>query len=122
MPFTLDESSLLIKGRKGDSASFTFDFNQDISAYTVHFYIKKNMKDTDESIIITKEYVNPFTSAVVVNLTTEDTNKLTVQTNSYTTYYWGLKITNGENFAQTVIPQEFKNPPMMNIYPSVGGI
>lgn len=120
MPFTIDESSLLIKGRKGDTASFTFNFNQDISAYTVSFYIKKNMNVSET--IIEKEYKNPVSTSVTVNLTTEDTEKLTAQANSYTTYYWGLKISNGVNFAQTIIPQEFKNPPMMYIYPEIGGV
>jgi len=120
MPFTLDESSLLIRGRKGDTASFTFDFNKDISAYTVHFYVKKNINDTEP--IIEKEYANPTTTFVVVNLTTDDTAKLSSQANSYNTYYWGLKINAGNEFAQTIIPQEFKNPPMMYVYPEIGGV
>ncbi len=119
MPFTIDADSLLIKGRKGDTASFTFDFNQDISAYTVHFYVKKNISDATP--IIKKEYVNPQTTAITVNLNSEDTQKLRPQINSYSTYYWGLKVSNGINFAQTIIPQEFKNPPMIYIYPEIGG-
>lgn len=120
MPFTIDESSLLIKGRKGDTASFTFDFNSDISDYTVHFYVKKNVNDLTP--VISKEYANPETSAVTVNLTTDDTGKFIAQANSYTTYYWGLKINNGKDFAQTIIPQEFRNPPMMYIYPAIGEV
>lgn len=120
MPFTIDEESLLIKGRKGDTASFTFNFNRDISAYTVNFYVKKSM-NTQEAVI-EKKYINPSSTAVTVNLTTQDTQKLTARADSYTTYYWGLKITNGNDFAQTMIPQEFKNPPMMYIYPEIGGI
>lgn len=119
MPFTIDEDSLLIKGRKGDSASFTFNFNQDMSDYTIYFYVQKNINSTET--IIEKEYANPSASSVTVNLTTEDTEKLSALNNSYNTYYWGLKITNGTEFAQTVIPQEFQNPPMMYIYPEIGG-
>lgn len=119
MPFTIDENSLLIKGRKGDTASFTFDFNQDISAFTVSFYVKKNMKTSD--LVIEKIYANPATNSVTVNLTTTDTEKLTASANSYNTYYWGIKLSNGNEFAQTIIPQEFKNPPMMQIYPEIGG-
>lgn len=119
MPFTIDEESLLIKGRKGDSASFTFNFNQNISAYTVHFYVQKNINSTET--IIEKEYKNPPSTAITVNLTTEDTDKLSAINNSYNTYYWGLKISNGTEFAQTIIPQEFKTPPMMYIYPEIGG-
>jgi len=119
MPFTLEESSLLIRGRKGDTASFTFDFNKDISAYTVHFYVKKNINDTEA--IIEKKYENLNSTYVVVNLTTADTGKLSSQAGSYNTYYWGLKINSGTEFAQTIIPQEFKNPPMMYVYPEIGG-
>lgn len=120
MPFTIDEDSLLIKGRKGDTASFTFNFNRDISDYTVSFYVKKNINSPEA--IIEKSYVNPTTTSVTVNLTTVDTEKLTSQANSYSTYYWGLRISNGSAFVQTLIPQEFKNPPMMYIYPEIGGI
>ena len=118
MPFTIDESSLLIKGRKGDTASFTFNFNKDISAYNVSFYVKKNLNTTD--LIIEKEYEKPSITSVTVNLTKTDTEKFTAQSNSYSTYYWGLKLSNGESFVQTIIPQEFKNPPMMYIYPEIG--
>jgi len=57
-----------------------------------------------------------------VNLTTQDTEKLSAQVNAYSTYYWGLKINNGSEFAQTIIPQDFKNPPMMYVYPEIGGV
>lgn len=119
MPFTIDEDSLLIKGRKGDSASFTFNFNQNMSDYTIYFYIQKNINSTEA--IIEKGYANPASTSITVNLTSEDTEKLTALNNSYNTYYWGLKIIKSSGFAQTIIPQEFKNPPMMYIYPEIGG-
>lgn len=119
MPFTLDEDSLLIKGRRGDTASFTFNFNQSMSAYTIYFYVQKNINSTDT--IIEKSYTETPGTSVTVNLTTEDTEKLSALNNSYNTYYWGLKITNGTDFAQTLIPQGFNNPPMMYIYPEIGG-
>lgn len=120
MPFTIDEESLLIRGRKGDTASFTFEFDYDLSGYTVHFYIKKNLNSSDEIII--KEYTNLTGTSVDVDLTIEDTEKLTSLANSYSTYYWGMKISKGTDYVETVIPQEFKNPPMMYIYPEIGGI
>jgi len=119
MPFTIDVDTLLIKGRRGDTASFTFDFQQDISTYTVSFSIKKNIND--EAPIVEKEYVNPSSQSVTVNLTSDDTQKLATNRDSYGEYYWGVKISNGINFAQTIIPQEFNNPPMMLIYPEIGG-
>lgn len=118
MPFTIDKNSLLIRGRKGDTASLVFDFNQDISDYTVYFLIKKSINSSEA--IIEKIYRNPEENSITVKLTTEDTNKLSVLSNSYNTYYWGLKVTKGTDFAQTIIPTEFKNPPMMYIYPEIG--
>ncbi len=119
MPFTINEESLLIKGRRGDTATFNFNFNQNLSDYEVYFYIKKNLNTTDS--IVEKQYKNPRSASVTVHLTEEDTVKLTSQANSYTVYYWGLKIKNGNEFVQTIIPKEFKNPPMMYIYPEIGG-
>lgn len=119
MPFTIDKDSLLIRGRQGDTASLAFNFSKDISDYTVYFYVKKNINSSE--VIIKKECANPATTYVTVELTAEDTEKLTSLANSYNTYYWGLKITKGTEFVKTIIPQEFKNPPMMYIYPEIGG-
>lgn len=120
MPFTIDEDSLLIKGRKGDTASFTFNFKQNMSDYNIHFYVKKNINDAQ--VVLEKIYEKPQSTSVLVNLTANDTEKLTALNNSYNIYYWGLKINIGTAFVQTIIPQEFKNPPMMYIYPEIGGM
>ena len=120
MPFTIDEETLLIKGRKGDTASFTFNFNQDISNYTVSFYIKKTLNAVTP--VIEKSYANPNSTAVTVNLTIADTENLSSVPNSYSTYYWGIKLSRGEDFAQTIIPQGFNNPPQMYIHPEIGGV
>jgi len=118
MPFTIDEDTLLIKGRKGDTASFTFDFGQDISDYTVSFYVKKNITADP---IIEKTYAIPSSTSVTIALTTTETEELSSHGSAYGIYYWGVKLTNGTSFAQTLIPQEFNNPPMMYIYPEIGG-
>lgn len=119
MPFTIDEDSLLIRGRKGDSASFTFDFEHDISDYTVHFYMKKI---DSANAIIEKIYENPTGKAVTVILDSADTQKLVSPPGAYGIYYWGLKLVDAENFyAETIIPAGFKNPPMAYIYPEIGG-
>lgn len=118
MPFTIDKESLRIQGRKGDSGSINFDFNQDISDYMVHFYVQKNIDSS--STIIEKTYANPQESVITVKLTSEDTEKLSASLN-YTTYYWGLKITKGTDFSKTLFPEDFKNPPEMLIYPKIGG-
>ena len=118
MPFTIDETTLLIKGRKGDSASFTFDFNQDMSAYNIEFFVKKNPSST--TAIIEKIYENPSTEAVTVELLPAETDLLTSKPNSYETYYWGLVVSIGTTFRQTVIPTLFNTAPQMYIYPEIG--
>lgn len=120
MPFTINEDSLLIRGRKGDSATFTFDFNQDMSDYKIDFFIKKNI-DSKETII-KKEYANPVEQVVSVTLTSEDTSKLSANGNTYQVFYWGLRVSKGTDYVQTIIPTEFNNPPMMYIYPEIGGV
>lgn len=118
MSFTIDEDSLTIKGRKGDSAEFTFNFDKDISSYTVSFYVKKGVNDT--TALIEKTYTNQIGQNVTVMLTPADTNKLTSKANSYSTYFWGLRISIGNTFAQTLIPSGFSPAPMMYIYPEIG--
>lgn len=120
MPFTIDEESLLIKGRKGDTATFNFDFNQDMSDYTIHFYVKKNINSTE--LVIDKKCEKPVDPLVVIKLTADDTGKLSANGVNYNTYYWGVRISKGTDFVQTIIPQEFGNPPMMYIYPEIGGV
>lgn len=120
MPFTIDTESLLIRGRRGDTASFTLNFEQEISQYTVSFFVKKNVGD--EEAIIQKNYEKPQGRSLIINLTSEDTKKLFAQPNSYSTYNWGLKIGIGNEFVQTLIPQNFDSAPKMYIYPEVGGI
>lgn len=117
MPFTIDEDSLLIRGRKGDTASFYFHFDEDISDCVVNFYIKQNI--TSNTMVITKTYTNPTDSSITVNLTTDDTSKLESNGANYKVYYWGLKVTKGTDYVETVVPKDFHNIPMMYIYPKV---
>lgn len=119
MGFTIDTGSLLIKGRKGDTASFTFNFNKDMSAYEIKFWIKKNLND--ETPVVAKEYVGNATGAVTINLTSDDTDKLKTKGSDYGVYYWGLKINIGTEFAQTLIPSDLQNPPMLYVYPEIVG-
>lgn len=117
MPFTIDQESFLIKGRQGDTASLTFNFSQNMSAYTAHFYVKKRLRDTET--VIEKEYPSPA-NFITIELTSEDTQKLVSKTDSYSVYYWGLKITKEDGFAQTIVPKEFNKPPKMYVYPEIG--
>lgn len=119
MSFSIDEDSLTIKGRKGDTASFTFEFENNLSGYALDFVIKKGINDSEP--IITKSFANLSTNSIVVNLTSEDTTKFSVPSNTYGTYYWGLKISNGRDFVQTLIPDNLGNPPLFLVYNEVVG-
>lgn len=121
MPFEINPDSLLIKGRRGDSGSFTFDFDQDLSEYCVDFYVKRNLNDPDDKTIIKKSYKNIEGTVVTIDLLPSETEKLLTRSDSYVQYYWGLKIHIGDSFAQTIIPMEFKNAPIMCVYPQLGG-
>lgn len=119
MSFTIDEDSLTIKGRKGDTASFTFEFENNLSGYALDFVIKKGVNDSEP--IITKSFSNLSTNSIAINLTSEDTAKFSVPPNTYGTYYWGLKISNGRDFVQTLIPDDLGNPPLFLVYNEVVG-
>lgn len=119
MSFTIDEESLTIKGRKGDSASFTFEFENNLSGYILNFVVKKGVNDSNT--IISKSFSNLSTNSIAINLTPEETGKFSVPANTYGTYYWGLKISNGKDFAQTLIPNELENPPLFLVYNEVVG-
>lgn len=123
MPFIIEQESLTIKGRRGDSAMFTFelDTTMNLTGACLHFYVKRNINDSDDKVIIKKEYNDLSTKAISIILTSEDTSKLLVQNNSYAEYYWGLKIHNGIEFAQTLIPSEFKSAPKLIVYPEIVG-
>jgi len=117
MPFTIDEDNLLIKGRKGDTASFRFDFEEDISAYTVTFGI---VSEIGSDPIIEKTFENPTTQYVDVELSTTDTELLDADGDSPGIYYWYLKRVTDTTFAETIIPEDFKPAPQFRVYPEIG--
>lgn len=119
MAFTIDKESLLIKGRRGDSASFTLNFDFDLSAYNVYFYVKKNIASS--TTIIEKEYKNPSGTSLAISLTSADTRLLTSVANTFSTYYWGVKLSSGDDYVETIIPNDFSHFPMMLVYPEIGG-
>ena len=117
MTFQLDENSLMISGYKGDSASFTFNFDRDISDSTVVFLIKKNFSDSEDNAVIKKEFANSSNNFVQLNLTEEDTLKLGTPSATYRDYYWSLKIKVGGELVQTLVPDEFGSNPVFRVYP-----
>lgn len=119
MSFTIDENSLTIKGRKGDSASFTFEFENDLTGFNLDFEIKKNLNGSDA--IITKTFSNIQNNAIEIILSAEDTSKFPTVMGNYLSYHWGLKIYDDMGFAQTLIPDDLNTPPLFLIYPEVVG-
>lgn len=123
MPFTINQDTLLINGRKGDTASFSFNFGKDISMYTVNFFIKKNMYD--KVPIVSVSVAGSVSGTATVNLTSTNTDKLIISKNEdFGSYYWGLRLedaaTNGVDFSQTLIPKDISNPPELYVYPEIG--
>lgn len=118
MPFSIEEDSMTIRGRRGESVSLKFDFNQDISDYTVHFYVTNNAQMP--SVVLEKTYENTEQQVVTVSLTADDTKQLKSQARTPNTYFWWLKITKGTEFAKILIPQDVDNPPTLYIYPGIG--
>lgn len=117
MAFKLDEKNFMISGYKGDSASFTFKVNSEISDYSLCFYVKKNINDPEEKAIFTKEFVNPVDNTAVLELSSEDTSKFLTKNSCFHDYYWSLKIKNNNGYVQTLIPNNFEEVPVFRVYP-----
>lgn len=111
--------SLTVTGRRGDSASFTIEFEQDMSRYNVVFQVKKNSNDSDSAAIVRKEVKNPVGKSVTFNLTSDDTLKFKSSNDGYGQYIWGVKVYNGIDFAQTLIPMGNRPAPIFMVFPSI---
>ena len=120
MGFKLDEGTLAIKGRRGDSASLSFAFPQDkdISAYDITFIVA----DIEGNTIITKKVEKPTTQIVEIKLTENDTKLVHSNGKAAREYSWGFKVNVGIDFVQTIIPQEFNASPKFIVYPAIGEI
>ena len=117
MTFEINEKTLMISGYKGDTASFTLQFNQDISLSNVYFFVKKNVNDPEEKAVLKKEFFTPANNLVNLKLTENDTKKLGGSNSSFNDYFWGLKIKIGDDFVQTIIPNTFGANPVFRVYP-----
>ncbi|MDD3237115.1 MAG: hypothetical protein PHV37_03355 [Candidatus Gastranaerophilales bacterium] len=117
MTFNLDEKTFMISGYKGDSASFTFKINTDISQYNLYFFVKKHLNDTEAKSVIAKEFKNPQNGIVCMNLTADETNSLSTKKSCFQDYYWSLKIKADNGFVQTLIPNNFNDVPVFRVYP-----
>ena len=119
MPFKiLDDLSII--GRKGDSASFTFEFeDNDISSYDFIFQVKKDITDTDQNAILRKCIKNPTGNSITIELLPEDTLSVTTVGSGYTTLCWGLKAYISDSYAQTLIPKDNTPAPRFSLLPAI---
>lgn len=117
MTFEINNKTLMISGYKGDTASFTFQFNEDISNSTVCFIVKKNVNDLEEKAVLKKEFISPTAQAIQLKLTESDTLKLGTPNSSFKDYYWSLKIKANNDFVQTLIPNAYEASPIFRVYP-----
>ena len=124
MTFIIDDTKLTMRGWKGDSGSFVFNFDtdMDLSSCQVYFYVKKYIDDSDDDAVITKTYSQISNNSVTVNLTTNDTKNLEATTENCSPYFWGIKLCNSTaNYGQTLIPKDFDFPPLLIVYPEIIG-
>lgn len=117
MTFELDDKTFMISGYKGDTASFTFQFNEDISKSKIYFFIKKNINDSEDKVVLKKEFAYPPKNLIDLKLTEEDTKKLGTVNSSFRDYYWSLKIKSDNGFVQTLIPNNYNITPIFRVYP-----
>lgn len=117
MTFELNDKTLMISGYKGDTASFIFQFDTDISNSTVCFFIKKNINDSEDKAVLKKEFISPSQNIVNLKLSELDTKKLGTPNSSFRDYYWSLKIKFNNEFVQTLIPNNYDANPIFRVYP-----
>ena len=124
MTFKIDTETFRIQGRKGDSGVIKFIFNRNLSEFDVYFTVKASLDDADENALITKTFLKPFGSEIVVNLSPEDTSKFQLncsKVRQFTDFFWGLKVVQGDFFAQTVVPSGSAMPPRFRVYQQIIG-
>lgn len=121
MPLTVDLRDYTIKIRRGDSGSILFKFSKPINDFDIIFSIAKRVDTTScNDILITKRYSNNEGNLLEVNLTSDETEKLTIGENFIGQYYWSLKLYNRNGFAMTLIPDKFTKTPKIFVYPKIG--
>ena len=136
MLFTINPTTYVISGTKGDSGAFSFIFDKDMSDLTACFIVKETVSTADVDAYIHKEYTFPATSAVsgdnnvfVVNILPSDTIEIPIVTDQdppkYDDFVWGLKVYNANDYAETAIPSTGGTYPKFRMYYNIsecGGV
>lgn len=127
MIFTIDPITYTISGTKGDSGAFSFKFNKDMAGITACFVVKESITTADVDEYIHKEYTFPATSAVSgennlfnVSIMPADTIDIPIVTEQdpprYDDFIWGLKVYQGDAYAETAIPSSGGCYPKFRMY------
>lgn len=119
MPFEIDKKNYFIKARKGDSGNIVFKFSLPLDDFCVDFCIAKDFNNKITPVI-SKCYESIKGNILEVQITSDDTEKLTLGEDFAGQYYWSLKLHNKDGFAHTLIPNKFKHTPRFFVYPKLG--
>lgn len=136
MLFTINPTTYVISGTKGDSGVFSFTFDRNMSELTACFIVKENILASDTDAYIHKEYTFPAASAVsgdnnlfIVNIFPSDTLEIPIVTDQdppkYDDFIWGLKVYKGIEYAETAIPSTGGTYPKFRMYYNIsdcGGV
>ncbi len=117
VPFIVDEKNNTLKIRRGDSGSIIFKFNIPLEGFRASLHIAKN--NTAEPLI-SKTYNNIKNNILEVNLTADETNKLSTDEGFMGEYCLYLKLHNSEGFSAVIVPNNFTNQPKLLVYPKIG--
>ncbi len=101
--------------------TFKFDKNTififPLEGFQASLHITKN--NTAEPLI-SKTYNNIKNNILEVNLTADETNKLSTDEGFMGEYCLYLKLHNREGFSAVIVPNNFTNQPKLLVYPKIG--
>lgn len=136
MVYTINATTYTISGTRGDTGTLSFQFNRDMDGATVTFVVKRDITTDDSEAYITKLVTFPSTNditaagggnpnnTVAIVLEPADTINLPIPTTTddcdtpckYAEYVWGLKVTKGTTYVETVVPISGSCYPKFRMY------
>lgn len=138
MIFSINASTYVISGTRGDSGTITFQFNRDMDGSTVIFVVKKDINTDDANAYITKTTTFPTTDAIIaagggnpnntisIVFNPEDTIYLPIITcdddekpHPYNDFIWGLKVMKDSTYIETVVPNSGAIYPKFRLYQNI---
>lgn len=116
MTFKLDEQTLTLSGRVGESLNLTFEFEEDISQMHIEFVISEKMGSKPT---LRRSFKKPSENRVELSLSTDEVSQLLNTNDTHSTYCWGLMAHIGKNYSSIIIPELLKSAPKLLIYPGI---